>query len=147
MKADINFEIYQVLHEVSRNMHHLAHEIGDEQGIKQEIGRSLNFIADTQNATAKAFSEYYHIKPSSATVKINKLVEDGFVIKEKDPNDLRSVILLLSDKGEQQRQLINQHTSQLIHGIFDDLSPNQKSVFLDELKLINHQLLSRNVNN
>lgn len=143
MTSEINFDIYQNLHEVSRNMHHLAHYIGDEQGVKQDLGRSLNFIYENKETSVKQLADYYRIKPSSATVKVNKLVEQGFIIKVQDEKDLRSFQLKLTSLGEKERQQINENTNELIEGIFDDLSPNQKSVFLDELKLINQRLIEK----
>lgn len=140
MTTNINFDIYQALHEVSRNMHSLAHYIGDQQGSSQDLGRSLNFIFNNDYVSVKQLADYYHIKPSSATVKVNKLVDQGFVLKQSDPEDLRAVRLLLTPLGEDERQKINHHTSLLIEGLFDDLTINQKSVFLDELIVINQRL-------
>jgi len=38
---------------------------------------------------------------SHATRSINKLVADGYVVKSKDPEDLRGYLLSITDKGSQ----------------------------------------------
>lgn len=140
MSEHVNFDIYQSLHEISRNMHHLAHYIGGEQGEMQDLGRTLNFIKEKEKVTSKELAAYFSIKSSSVTVKVNKLVEQGYVEKTRDTKDLRVFFLSLTPKGEQKCLEINGDTQVLVQDIFDDLSTNQKLVLLDELKLIEKRL-------
>ena len=143
MTENINFDIYQTLHTISRDMHKLAHYIGGKQGEMQDLGRSLNFIDTHKKGTAKDLADYYGIKSSSITVKVNKLVEQGYVEKKRDPNDLRSFILSLTAQGLRKKEEINQDTQALVADIFEDLTSNQKLVLLDELKLIEARLISK----
>lgn len=140
MTTNINFDIYQTLHTISRDMHYLAHYIGTQQGEMQDLGRSLNFIRYNELVTVKDLASYYGIKSSSATVKVTKLVEQGYVEKERNPNDLRAFILTLTIKGEEKCEKINANTITLVADIFDDLTNNQKLVLLDELRLIEKRL-------
>ncbi len=140
MSEHINFDIYQSLHEISRNMHHLAHYIGGEQGEMQDLGRTLNFIRDQKKVTSKDLAIFFNIKSSSVTVKVNKLLEQGYIEKIRDTKDLRVFFLSLTSKGEQKCQEINTDTQVLVQDIFEDLSGNQKLVLLDELKLIEDRL-------
>jgi DNA-binding MarR family transcriptional regulator len=143
MTENINFDIYQTLHSVSRNMHHLAHYIGNQQGEMQDLGRTLNFIADNDACTVKDLADYYGIKSSSATVKVGKLVDQGYLIKTRSTEDLRAFNLSLTSEGTIKKNQINKNTEGIVEDIFDDLSDNQKAVFLDELKQINQRLVSK----
>ncbi|MEG0732926.1 MAG: MarR family transcriptional regulator [Vagococcus sp.] len=143
MSKNINFDIYQSLHSISRNMHHLAHYIGGEQGEMQDLGRTLNFIKDTHQATAKELGKYFNIKSSSVTVKVNKLVEQGYIKKTRDENDLRVFFLELTEKGRAKCEELNTDTQDLVQDIFVDLTQNQKNVLLDELKLIEKRLAEK----
>lgn len=146
MEQTLNFQIYQTLHSISRNMHHLAHYIGHQQGDMQQLGRSLNFINDHKNVTAKDIAAFYNIKSSSATVKVNKLVEEGYVEKTRDTKDLKVYFLNLTEKGIKKCDAINQDTTTLVEDLFDDLTENQKRVLFDELQLIEHRLESKKNN-
>lgn len=143
MTENINFDIYQTLHSVSRNMHHLAHYIGNQQGEMQDLGRTLNFIADNEACTVKDLADYYGIKSSSATVKVGKLVDQGYLIKKRSTEDLRAFNLSLTSEGTIKKNQINKNTEGIVEDIFDDLSDNQKAVFLDELKQINQRLVNK----
>ncbi len=143
MTENINFDIYQTLHSVSRNMHHLAHYIGNQQGEMQDLGRTLNFIADNDACTVKDLADYFGIKSSSATVKVGKLVDQGYLIKTRSTEDLRAFNLSLTSEGTIKKNQINKNTEGIVEDIFDDLSDNQKAVFLDELKQINQRLVSK----
>ncbi|WP_288394435.1 MarR family winged helix-turn-helix transcriptional regulator [uncultured Vagococcus sp.] len=143
MTENINFDIYQTLHSVSRNMHHLAHYIGNQQGEMQDLGRTLNFIADNEACTVKDLADYYGIKSSSATVKVGKLVDQGYLIKTRSTDDLRAFNLSLTSEGTIKKNQINKNTEGIVEDIFDDLSDNQKAVFLDELKQINQRLVNK----
>ena len=143
MTENINFDIYQTLHSVSRNMHHLAHYIGNQQGEMQDLGRTLNFIADNDACTVKDLADYYGIKSSSATVKVGKLVDQGYLIKTRSTEDLRAFNLSLTSEGTIKKNQINKNTEGIVEDIFDDLSDNQKAVLLDELKQINQRLINK----
>lgn len=143
MTENINFDIYQTLHSVSRNMHHLSHYIGNQQGEMQDLGRTLNFIADNDACTVKDLADYYGIKSSSATVKVGKLVDQGYLIKTRSKEDLRAFNLSLTSEGTIKKNQINKNTEGIVEDIFDDLSDNQKAVFLDELKQINQRLVNK----
>lgn len=145
MTENINFDIYQTLHSVSRNMHHLAHYIGNQQGEMQDLGRTLNFIADNDACTVKDLADYFGIKSSSATVKVGKLVDQGYLIKTRSTEDLRAFNLSLTSEGTIKKNQINKNTEGIVEDIFDDLSDNQKAVFLDELKQINQRLVNKRV--
>lgn len=145
MTENINFDIYQTLHSVSRNMHHLAHYIGNQQGEMQDLGRTLNFIADNDACTVKDLADYFGIKSSSATVKVGKLVDQGYLIKTRSTEDLRAFNLSLTSEGIIKKNQINKNTEGIVEDIFDDLSDNQKAVFLDELKQINQRLVNKRV--
>ena len=124
-------------------MHHLAHYIGNQQGEMQDLGRTLNFIADNDACTVKDLADYYGIKSSSATVKVGKLVDQGYLIKTRSTEDLRAFNLSLTSEGTIKKNQINKNTEGIVEDIFDDLSDNQKAVLLDELKQINQRLINK----
>ena len=50
-------------------------------------------------------SERFEVTPAAASQLVDKLVQNGFVIREEDPHDRRAKLLNLTDKG---REIIQQ---------------------------------------
>ena len=50
-------------------------------------------------------SERFEITPAAASQLVDKLVQNGFVVREEDPHDRRAKLLNLTDKG---RDLVQQ---------------------------------------
>ena len=50
-------------------------------------------------------SERFEITPAAASQLVEKLVQNGFVVREEDPHDRRAKLLNLTDKG---RDLVQQ---------------------------------------
>jgi DNA-binding MarR family transcriptional regulator len=76
-------------------------------------------------------------------LQLLKLVDQGYLIKTRSTEDLRAFNLSLTSEGTIKKNQINKNTEGIVEDIFDDLSDNQKAVFLDELKQINQRLVSK----
>jgi len=50
-------------------------------------------------------SERFEVTPAAASQLVDKLVQNGFIVREEDPNDRRAKLLNITDKG---RELIQQ---------------------------------------
>jgi len=50
-------------------------------------------------------SERFEVTPAAASQLVDKLVQNGFILREEDPNDRRAKLLNLTDKG---RDLLQQ---------------------------------------
>ena len=50
-------------------------------------------------------SERFEVTPAAASQLVDKLVQNGFIIREEDPHDRRAKLLNLTDKG---RELVQQ---------------------------------------
>lgn len=46
-------------------------------------------------------SERFEVTPAAASQLVDKLVQNGFIIREEDPNDRRAKLLNLTDKGRE----------------------------------------------
>ena len=55
-------------------------------------------------------SERFEITPAAASQLVDKLVQNGFIQREEDPNDRRAKLLNLTDKG---RELIQRGMQEL----------------------------------
>lgn len=77
--------------------HHLYHKPYKGRG----QGRILKILAKHEQLTQKELQEYLDIQSGSMSEIISKLEDRGFVIREKDENDKRKVILKITEEGKQ----------------------------------------------
>ena len=80
--------------------HHLYHKPHKGRG----QGRILKILAKHEQLTQKELQEYLDIQSGSMSEIISKLEDRGFVIREKDENDKRKVILKITEEGKQKAQ-------------------------------------------
>ena len=76
------------------------------------------------------------IANSSTTYVLDKLQKKEYVVRQKDENDKRSMIVLLTDKGEELIKEIFPTHSALLSSLFDALSDEELELFRDMLKRI-----------
>lgn len=67
------------------------------------------------------------ITMSSVTIAVNKLIKKGFVIKEKNPADGRSVHISLSERGKQMDAHHTYFHEQMVAHISDELTDDEKA--------------------
>lgn len=89
------------LHNVVKDIlvRHGEHMINDVQAL-------LLFNIDDQNLTAGALRDRGHYLGSNVTHNLKKLIRSGYVHREPSKTDRRSVLLRLTPKGEEVRDLL-----------------------------------------
>ncbi|MHA2332922.1 MAG: MarR family winged helix-turn-helix transcriptional regulator, partial [Candidatus Hodarchaeales archaeon] len=60
----------------------------------------INYLYANKDCTMKDLIKYLRTIPSTATRRVDKLVKNGFVVREAAEKDRRSVKLILTPKGE-----------------------------------------------
>ena len=61
--------------------------------------RLLRMLKDNGQVSPKQLSEKLHIRPSSVTEVINDCLDKGLITKERDLNDKRRSIIMITDLG------------------------------------------------
>jgi len=64
-------------------------------------GRTLGTILEMDGAKATDIAKALNLRPSTMSEKLQKLEEDGNIIRKRDRNDLRVVRVFVTDKGKQ----------------------------------------------
>jgi len=94
-----------------------------------EIGRSGEI-------SLNELAELLVLDKSTMSRTINKLVEDGLVIRELDPEDRRYVKIKLTDKGVEIFKSIEESMDRYYKAIFNSIPEEKKEQVLDSLKLL-----------
>ena len=59
----------------------------------------IKVISNNPNINLKALCNELRLSKSAMSLTINKLVEGGYVLRRENPEDRRSIALILSEKG------------------------------------------------
>jgi DNA-binding MarR family transcriptional regulator len=88
----------------------------------------INLIGFKENCTMKHVVDYLKIAPSTATGRIEKLVEDQYVIRKNSPKDRRLVELHLTDKGIEIFEELKEYHENLLKSLLNHCTQEEKEV-------------------
>lgn len=113
MQTELPMTSYQALAEFRyqiRRFLHFSEQLARFAGVEPQQHQLLLTVKglppDTK-ATISELAERLQIQPHSAVELVNRLVERGFVERQRDPDDYRRVLVLLTDKGEEVLQQLS----------------------------------------
>jgi DNA-binding MarR family transcriptional regulator len=87
-------------------------------------------------------AELMGVKPSAITVMIDKLIGQGFVMREHQEDDRRVVLLSITDKGAGTVELLTKQSNETIGRFFSACSPSEiEAMVLTLEKITNHLMV------
>lgn len=87
-----------------------------------------------QKNTISDIAAMLDITLASVTVGVNKLINKGFLTKERNINDKRSVHISLSETGREMNEYHTYFHQKMIEGIEDELTDDEKAILLISIK-------------
>ncbi|WP_416829371.1 MarR family winged helix-turn-helix transcriptional regulator [Ectobacillus polymachus] len=96
------------------------------KGIAPSHGGILVALYEKQKVTMKELAERIKRTKPTVTVLVNKLVDSGYIKKEKDPQDNRVTYISLTEKGKDLEQIFYQVSSTLNDVIYGDLTEEEQ---------------------
>jgi MarR family 2-MHQ and catechol resistance regulon transcriptional repressor len=112
----------------------------DESTIPAHIttvkGLILRIIYRYGTCTVKDVAYEIALSPSATTTALNKLEQEGLIIRTRDANDRRIVWLSLSEIGKDVTFQMMRNREAIIDGIFHQFTEEEKSLFLHLLEKI-----------
>lgn len=102
------------------------------------------FEIDTnKQITAREIKENLSLDEGYVSRLIKKLVKDKIIIRKQSLEDKRTYFLVLTEKGQEVANLINERSDNQVGDIFSDLNENQKVrvvELMNEIKnILNHK--------
>ncbi len=86
--------------------------------------------------TMTDISNSIHRDRSTVTTLVNKLIKLGYVSSKKSPNDSRSTIIFLSEKGKELEPKFKEISQKLYHTEYKEISEDEKKTFQNVLEKI-----------
>lgn len=117
-----------------------------EEGLDRLIPSHGNILTalyeNNGKLTMKRIAEITGKDKSTITPLINKLLELGYITKEKDETDKRVTYIILTPQGNQIKDKYMAISNQVHTTAYKDFSQEEKEVFLKLLKKINNNFNS-----
>lgn len=139
-KGKISFDYYY------RSTWQVINKMYSEQA--QKKGRSMNFgfvliSIDYKNGTPSTLlGPKMGIEANSLSRTLKKMEDQDLIYRDKNPDDGRSVLIKLTDKGKQERETAKQIVLNFNQTIKDNLTTEQIDNFIDVTEKI-HQLIEQ----
>ena len=96
-------------------------------------GNILFQLSVNEKMTMGELSEKINRDKSTTTVLVRKLEKDGFITGDAAPNDKRSRIIYLTEKGRQFNATAQELSSDLLGTYFKGFTDNEKEEFFNTL--------------
>lgn len=96
------------------------------EGIAPSHGGILLVLYRKKKVTMKELAEGINRTKPTVTVLVNKLVQFGYVSKEKDPHDNRVTYISLTEKGKELEQIFYTVSSTLNDVMYGDLTEEEQ---------------------
>lgn len=96
-------------------------------------GNILFQLSVNEKMTMGELSENINRDKSTTTVLVRKLEKDGFITGDAAPNDKRSRIIYLTEKGRQFNATAQELSSDLLGTFFKGFTENEKEEFFKTL--------------
>ena len=130
-----NFPFYWVTQVHAQHVKNVDHAL-KKYGLDNSRRRILMALKTKSHASVSDLSEMIISKMSTTTKIIYRLKDEGLVNTYCCEDDARITRVLLTEKGEQMTQKINDLTQVVLEQSFDGLTPLQVEKMMDSLKHI-----------
>ncbi|MGY5351366.1 MarR family winged helix-turn-helix transcriptional regulator [Wenyingzhuangia sp. IMCC45533] len=111
-----------------------------QNGRPMNIGFVLVNIHYNNGTPSTTLGPKMGIEATSLSRTLKKMEKEGLIYRDKNPDDGRSVLIKLTEKGKQEREIAKQIVLKFNHAVKERLSEKQIDTFLEVTKTI-HQLI------
>jgi DNA-binding MarR family transcriptional regulator len=108
----------------------------DIKGLVTSHGDILSALFKNDVLTMKAISEKIERDKSTVTTLVDKLVNLGYVSKQKDLNDSRIILVSLTNKGKQLKSDFEAISKELIATVYKGIKEEEKEQLIKTLEKI-----------
>lgn len=99
-KTDLIREVAELHRRVNRSIRQHTSEAWMDLNLTTAQLKSLFFIANQASTNSRRLASALGVTPSNVTGIVDRLVEQGLVIRQENPDDRRVLLLQATEKGE-----------------------------------------------
>lgn len=128
---------------------HAIYRMYNQQAVKHESTTSMAFVLlnidPTEGTPATKIAPLMGLESRSLTRMLKSMEEKGFIYREKDPNDGRSVRILMTELGKEKRKVSRETVIRFNEVIQETISPEKLDVFFEVIMKINQLIDSKSI--
>jgi len=116
----------------------IMHEMKERniQGLVTSHGDILVALFNEQVLTMKDIANRIEKDKSTVTALVDKLVDIGYVKKEKDSSDNRVILVLLTEEGKKLQSSFDEISNALLSTVYKGFSEDEKETLINNLTRI-----------
>ena len=120
---------------------HAIYRMYNQQAVKHESTTSMGFVAlniDPKEGTpATKVAPLMGLESRSLTRMLKSMEEKGFIYRQKDPNDGRSVRIFLTELGKEKREVSRNTVITFNEAVRKSIAPEKLETFFEVVSTIN----------
>lgn len=128
---------------------HAIYRMYNQQAVKHDITTSIGFVLliinSKEGTPATKIAPLMGLESRSLTRMLKSMEEKGFIYREKDPNDGRSVRIFLTDLGKQKREVSRATVLQFNEATYKLIEKEKLDTFFEVIEQINHLIDTKSI--
>lgn len=134
-----------ILRETWQMVSRAYNEEASKYGGSIAIGFALLSIDKEEGTPSTAISTRMGMEPTSLTRTLKTLEEKGLIIRKKNPNDGRGVLIYLTDLGKEKRELSKNTVLKFNEVIKQNISIDKLQCFIEVTEKINSLIAEKKI--
>lgn len=128
---------------------HAIYRMYNQQAVKHDITTSIGFVLliinSKEGTPATKIAPLMGLESRSLTRMLKSMEEKGFIYREKDPNDGRSVRIFLTDLGKQKREISRSTVLQFNEATYKLIEKEKLDTFFEVIEQINNLIDKKSI--
>jgi len=128
---------------------HAIYRMYNQQAVQHESTTSMAFVVlnidPTEGTPATKIAPLMGLESRSLTRMLKSMEEKGFIYRQKDPNDGRSVRIFLTETGLEKRRVSREAVIRFNEVIRQSIATEKLEAFVEVLTKINQLIDSKSI--
>jgi DNA-binding MarR family transcriptional regulator len=99
-------------------------------GLAPSHGDILYLLIQEERLNMTEIADRIHRRKPTVTVLVNKLIQEGYVEKQVDPQDERVHLISLTAKGEGLKSAVNKISNDLLKSVYKGFSKEEQTILM-----------------
>jgi len=140
MKQPLSVQLSEAIIEFYEKLFSWENAVARHSGLSPQQNQTIEIVGGAGLIRMKALAEKLSVTMGTLTVMINRLEKEGYVCRQKDPEDGRGFNISLTQKGNAVHEEHHAYHLKLVEDITDVLDPETAPLFLKTLIQINEAI-------
>lgn len=118
-------QVFSASEEIQRAWKSYMLEVLNEEGLTPGQFTVMAQLDRSGSATSSQLGKLLHVTPGAVTQFIDSLLDEGYVSREKDPDDKRVTHLSLTPDGQRRYNRLQERRKEIFRRVYGNLSDEE----------------------